>query len=146
MTAVSDPAGVADFTGTGSTFTFGSSFNVNYTNVTDGYTFIGWNLEPSGTITGNVALIASFELIEDEPVPEEPIPEEPIPEDPPVEPEVIIEEFPDEEIAEVILDEDIAEDLPDEDLPEAGGIPLAVNLVSGGMIAGLGGMIRRKRR
>ncbi len=163
VSAVSDPAGVADFTGTGGGFTFGSSYDVNYINVSDGYTFIGWNLEPSGTISGNVNLIASFELIEDEEIPEdvpkqpentpvdEPeiiIPVEEIPEEIPVVEliEEVVDEFPDEEIAEVILDEEIAEEFPDEELPEAGGIPLAVNMVVGGLVAGIGGALRKKRR
>lgn len=63
VTAVSNPVGVASFTGTGNAFELGNSYNVSYTLLDGSYRFIGWTGINSGTISGNVQLVANFERI-----------------------------------------------------------------------------------
>ncbi len=63
VSAVSNPAGVATFTGTGGGFIFGSAYDVQYTQIVEGYEFTGWSAANSGTISGNVNLVANFEPI-----------------------------------------------------------------------------------
>lgn len=60
VTAVSNPVGVATFIGTGAGFGLGSNYAVYYNLIDDNYVFTGWTGVSSGTITGNVNLIANF--------------------------------------------------------------------------------------
>lgn len=72
VTAVSVPAGVADFTGTGSHL-HGANYEVAYENVATNYTFTGWGEVPNtGSVNaGDVEVVAYFEYNEPE-QPEEP--------------------------------------------------------------------------
>lgn len=182
VTAVSNPAGVAGFTGTGTGFGFGSSYNVSFFDVSPGYQFVGWNQAPSGTITGNVSLIANFELVTYS------VTAVAIPEGAATflgertglrdgaDYRVVIFEIADgyefvewlvpnsgvidgvdvevvavfQPVEDIILDEEIAEEiideLPDEELPEAGGIPLPVNILFGSAVSAIGAFMKRKNK
>lgn len=74
--AESNPAGVATFSGYGTGFQDGNSYNVAIASQEANYEFTGWSGSPSGTINGSdVNLVANFNLvelaIEDEVTPED---------------------------------------------------------------------------
>lgn len=135
VTAVSDPAGVASFVGTGEGFENGSDYRVYYSILDDTYEFVGWadGKSAEGTIdNANVELVALFEKIE-VPVIEEVIDEE-LPE------EIVVDEVIPED---VILDEVVPEDVPVA-LPETGGVTAEAISLFGSALVVLGVALRRK--
>lgn len=124
VTAISQPAGVATFTGQGQ-FINGDSFRVEVATFMDGYEFVRWDTVNAGVMDGaDVEVLAVFEEITEE--------------------ELVVEEEPVVEPEEVLDEESLPEEQP-EALPETSGIPLAGFVGLGSMISGLGLMIRRKK-
>jgi len=65
VTAISEPLGVATFTGELSDVVDGTEYNVAVDEITAGYEFVEWLVEPTGTIEGSdVEVIASFKATE----------------------------------------------------------------------------------
>lgn len=128
VTAVSQPAGVATFVGTGNGFTNGSNYKVYYNLLDDNYEFVEWIGASEGTINNaNVALIAVFkekEIV----IPPTVVPEEPA--EVPVEP---------------ILDEVVAQETPAE-LPATGGLPVEMFAGLGLALTALGVRVNKKNK
>lgn len=128
VSAKSQPAEVADFTGEG-LFRNGDSFKVAVDTVVDGYEFIQWETVNAGVVDGSdVEVVAIFAEITDEPVEE--VVEEPI-------------EEPTEEPDEVLDEEPVPEEV--ETLPETSGVPFVVFTVIGAMVTGSGVVLRKKK-